>query len=125
LSGISAGSINAGVVSLFEIGQEKLMAEFIIAMTLNITTKNVYKEWPEGILYGLLHKSGIFDNSPLLDMSNAILSKFTSIKRRFAMGTDDSVDGEYVIMTEKNIPFEDTSLAIVSSASIPGFFPDR
>jgi len=100
MSGVSAGSINSAVMSLFAVGDEKLMVDFLLDITLNITTKNVYQEWPEGLLYGLLHKSGIFNDQPLLDYAQSIISKFSSIKRRLAMATDDSTDANYVIMTE-------------------------
>ena len=66
VSGVSAGSINALAVALFEKGDEMAMVEWISDKWAHLTTPDVYVDWkPAGIVTGLLTKAGIFDDSPL------------------------------------------------------------
>ena len=53
VSGVSAGSINNGIFSLFPKGQEKQMTEFGQDLVKNMDTSVIFKEWPGGIVDGL------------------------------------------------------------------------
>jgi predicted acylesterase/phospholipase RssA len=67
VSGVSAGSINSLAVSFYAPGQEEEMLEFMSNAWQSLSTDEVYKGWRLGIVEGILHESGIFDNSPLYD----------------------------------------------------------
>jgi len=43
------------------------MAEWLVNLWENITGDDVYKNWPLGILDGLLYQPGIYDTTPLKD----------------------------------------------------------
>lgn len=53
VTGVSAGAINSAGVSVFPIGKEKEMTEFLIDKLENLTTETIYKFWPGGILEGI------------------------------------------------------------------------
>lgn len=66
VTGISAGSINAGGVALFPIGEEEEMVNVLSDKWSKLTTPEVYVDWkPLGIVTGINSKSGVFDTSPL------------------------------------------------------------
>jgi predicted acylesterase/phospholipase RssA len=61
VSGVSAGAINAFAVSMFPKGQEEAMVEFLSEAWLNLTTPDVYINWP--IPYVEVRwKSGVYND---------------------------------------------------------------
>lgn len=46
VSGVSAGSLNAGFISTFEKGNEKIMMDWMVKFYDNLTTDMIWKEWP-------------------------------------------------------------------------------
>lgn len=76
VTGVSAGSINAMAVSLFEKGREMELVEWVSNAWSTLTTPKVYKDWsPLGIVTGLLSKSGVFDDSPLYTLLTGFLNE--------------------------------------------------
>jgi hypothetical protein len=53
VTGVSVGSINTISLAGWEIGKELDAADFLEKMWKEITTDQVYEEWPDGILAGL------------------------------------------------------------------------
>ena len=72
VSGVSAGALNSAGISIFKVGDEMNMSEFLVGLWGNITTKNIWKEWDEGILHGFFNESGIFDDTPLKNLLTTI-----------------------------------------------------
>lgn len=66
VTGVSAGALNAAGISLWPIGQEADMSDWLVNTWLNLTDSSVYKDWPLGIVNGVMFQSGIYNNSPLL-----------------------------------------------------------
>jgi len=66
VSGVSAGAMNTGATSIFAKGDEVKMSEFLVEFWSNITAESmIFKEWPQGILYGIFKMPGMFDDDPL------------------------------------------------------------
>ena len=65
ISGISAGSINALAISFFAPEDGVALSDWLVSTWRSLTNKDVYKEWPEGIILGFLLRPGMLDNSPL------------------------------------------------------------
>lgn len=92
---------------------------------MNMTNEKVYKSWPLGILEGLFEHSGIYDDSPLLDLVTNVLNQAGKIYKKIIVAAVDSNTGKYITFTESNTALEDMPSRIVSSASIPFVFPHR
>jgi len=72
---------------------------------------------------GVLEKSGIFDNTPLMDFLRGVFEEFSyDIKRKITVSCVDVQDGSYHLFYENTT---DIVKAITSSASIPAIFPHQ
>lgn len=65
VTGVSAGAINAGGMSIFPVGKEREMVDFLSQILENIHTDYVYDYWDGSITDGLLKYSGFFNDSAL------------------------------------------------------------
>ena len=65
VTGISAGAINTGALSVWKKDDGLAMSEWLSTTWAGLHTRDIYVEWPQGLVYGLLEKSSIFDNTPL------------------------------------------------------------
>ena len=74
VTGVSAGAINAAGISMFPVGKEREMTEFLINTLEGLTTETIYTLWPGGLLEGITDHSGIFNDDPLLKFVTDILT---------------------------------------------------
>jgi predicted acylesterase/phospholipase RssA len=125
VSGVSAGAMNSAAIALFAPEDGVEMSEFLGNFTLNLTNADVYKEWPHGYKEGLLFRSGIFDNSPLLNTITNTFKTFGSLKRKLHVAAVDANSGDYVTFDDRDTTFEDFPLRIIASGSVPFIFPHR
>ncbi len=95
-SGISAGALNTGACVLFEKGQEKDMADFLINIWQNVKASDIYKEWPLGLAASVFFYPSLYDTSPLRKF---LEGKLTTIKRKFSIGTVNADTGAFVRFT--------------------------
>ena len=100
------------------------MSEWLVDTWLSLTDDKVYVNWPNGFLQGLTTESGVFDNTPLLNLLTSFFNQFGSLKRKTVVASADVNTGEYVTFDETH-PFSDLPLLTVASASIPFIFPHR
>lgn len=100
------------------------MSQWLIDTWLSLTSDKVYVNWPKGFLDGITNESGIFDNTPLLNLVTSFFNQYGSIKRKTVVSSVDVNSGEYVVFDD-SMPFSDFPLLVVSSASIPFIFPHR
>lgn len=123
VTGISVGSLNGAGLSIFEIGQEKAAADFLVQTWKGIKGyKDIYQNYWLGPLYGLLKKSGIYDVAPLRKLLTNML-KDKKLKRQFLLGATNIREGTYDLYHEQNMePFELVD-AIMSSAAYPVLLP--
>lgn len=73
ITGVSAGAINAAGMSVWPVGQEKEMSEFMVNILQGLKTDMIYDFWPGGILEGILTQTGVLDNSPLQNFLQTIM----------------------------------------------------
>ena len=72
VTGVSAGAINAGGMSLFPVGMEKPMIDFMSELMQNLQTEYIYKYWDGPIGTGFFH-SGYFNNTPMQGFLEKVL----------------------------------------------------
>lgn len=125
VSGVSAGAMNTGGASIFKTGDEVAMSEFLVSFWGNLTEKSIVQEWPEGIIHGLLHESGLLDDSPLFNLLSEVINTAPNgVQRKFVVSAADTITGGYRTFDEST-PFEDLPTAFISSGSMPAVFPTR
>jgi len=101
------------------------MADWIVNLWRTTDTKDIWVEWPEGLLWGFFNESGIFDDTPLLNLLTTIISGAPhGVQRSIIVSTVDTTTGAYLHFDEST-PIEELPQAIISSASIPAVFPDQ
>jgi len=82
----------------------------------------LYKNWTFGPIEGLTEKSGIFNTEPLYKFITRYFKRMGSkIYRKIVVASGDANSGSYVRWNET---VSDIAKAVVSSASIPLFFPN-
>jgi len=122
VTGISIGSLNAALLSVFEIGKEKEAADFIIKNWLELKKSDFIKDWWFGLTEGLLFRSSLFDNSHMKDsMKKKLMDK--ELKRDFITGAIDFQTGDYFTWDKKSLPEQDYLDAVISSASYLAALP--
>ena len=114
-------AINAAGLAMFPPGQELEAANFLKNTWMNLNQKDIYVDWPLGIINGVLFQKGFFNNAPYIDYANYFLNNAT-FKRKFSIGAINANDGKYYTVNET------TSLTklkqyFVASAAIAGYFP--
>jgi predicted acylesterase/phospholipase RssA len=125
VSGVSAGALNAGGIGIFAVGDELNMADWLVNLWETTETKDIWVEWTEGILWGMFNESGIFDDTPLLNLLTSIISESPAgIQRKMIVSTVDTLSGAY-LQFDETTPIAELPQAIISSASIPAVFPDQ
>lgn len=123
VSGISAGSINAAGVALFDKGDELAMSEWLSQKWQHLHSSMVYENWKAGKVDGLLTKTGIYNDHPLYKMmSSYFKERGQKLRRKIVVSAVDANTGTFVNMDET---WPDLPREIVSSSSIPVLFPDQ
>ena len=56
VSGVSAGSINAALLSPWEIGDELAASEWLVDKWLSLENSSIYTEWDLGLVSGFVDK---------------------------------------------------------------------
>jgi len=77
ISGVSAGSINAGAMAGWAVGDDVNMIQWVSDMWKNLKSSDVWKDWSFGKVEGITIKGGAVDNSPLLGFLQNALKDFT------------------------------------------------
>jgi predicted acylesterase/phospholipase RssA len=119
ITGVSIGSINGALLAGYEKGQEVEAADFMVNTWLNLTQKDIYKDWSwGGVARGLLYEDALFDSSPF---KAYIKGQLSPPKRHFFVSATDASTGAEKTWDE-TLPFDDLMTAIDASSSFPGFF---
>lgn len=79
VTGVSAGAINGAAMSVWPIGQEVAMSEFIADTWMQLTDKTIYDTFFGGIVAGITFHSSIYNADPLEDFIRTTFEQFGSI----------------------------------------------
>ena len=126
ITGVSAGAINTSATAVFETGDELAMSEFLSDAWANLTSPDIWVEWPnEGPVMALFNKPGMLDTSPAINYMTELIAPYKEIKRRFTVAAVDANTGDYEVFDQTNVTFEELPQAGFSSGSIPTVFPPQ
>ena len=123
-TGVSAGSINAGMFAVWPKGKEVEMSENVSYMCTVTTPADTLAQWPghlPGPVEGLLYHKGLFDESPMTDYMNDYFGNFTDIAKKVVISAVDIESGEYTPFSNE-VGIENLGTIIRASASIPFAF---
>lgn len=97
-------------------------------MWTGLSNDQVFTKWKHlDPVYGIMHKSSFFDNTPLYDYLTKIKGE-REIKKRLVVSAVDANSGAFIHMLphEMNQTNNDHIISsVVGSGSIPFFFPPR
>lgn len=124
VTGVSVGSINAGAVTLHDIGEEKAAVDWMYDLWSVLKASDVYENWPWGYIQGFTYEEGLWNNQPLRDFLTARLKDFKEEKvyRKTNIIAVDFDTGE-VVRYNETTPFQQLPNTVVASASMPFAFP--
>jgi len=132
-TGISAGSIIASGMALFDMGEEEAMGQFLVDSVLNFTNipapASVYKPWR--FSFQALTKSGLYNTQPEYDTLFAMFTNSgkTLGNRAFTIGATNDVTGTLTLFDETTVRNADGTLnttkwatGVRASSAVPGAF---
>ena len=125
ITGVSAGSINTGAMSVFPKEDTEHMLQVISDTWSSLTSGDLYKQW--NVITreagGLVSHSGIYNTDPLLKFIRKFFADHGGkIHRKITVSGVDVNTGSYHLWDETA---SDVPKAIVSSSSIPFIFPNQ
>lgn len=124
VTGVSAGSLAAAIMQTYDYGDEQNMSQYMTELVTSLTKQSIFKDWPGGVLEGLLSRRGLFDTTPLSTLIyERILHRPFVSTRRLIIGATSAETGEMVYWRDTNSNRSVIHDAIMASASIPGVFP--
>jgi predicted acylesterase/phospholipase RssA len=123
LQGVSVGSINAAMLAVNNRGDEKRTIAWMEAIWRDCEGKDAWKLWDTWGLLGGFWKASLLDTSPFADRMHRQFDK-EQLLRPLLIPAVDMNTGKTIIFDENSMKTgHDIAESIISSASIPGFFP--
>ena len=96
ITGVSAGAINTAATSVFAVGDEVKMSEFVSDTWASLTTEDIWVQWPEGPVRAVAKERGLVDDSPALAFITKVLAPFEKLSdRRFTVAAVNVDSGVY------------------------------
>ena len=123
-TGVSAGSINASMFSVWPKGSEVEMSENVSYMCTITTPGDTLAMWDgpfPGPVNGLLFHKGLFDESPMTNYMDDYFKDFDGIKKKVVISAVDVESGVYTPFDE-SVGIENLGTIVRASASIPFAF---
>ena len=123
-TGVSAGSINAGMMSVWPKGKEVEMSENVSYMCTKTTPADTMAQWPgilPGPVEGLLYHKGLMDESPMTAYLNDYFKDFPGIQKKVVLSAVDVESGLYHPFDE-SVGIGNLGTVIRASTSIPFAF---
>ena len=125
ITGVSAGAINTAGTAVFETGDELNMTEFLSDAWANLSSPDIWVNWPEGPVKSLFTEQGMLDTSPAVEFLTQLVAPYSEIKRRFTVSAVDVNTGDYEVFDQSNTTFEELPQVCFASGSIPTVFPPQ
>ena len=124
VTGISTGALNSGGVSMFPMGQEPQMAQFLKSVWLNLNgSKSVFEDWNVlGIPYAVISEPSLYTTQPLRETLTKLFVQ--GIHRNVTIGATNLNTGLFGNFNE-SVGNANIIEAIMCSAAPPLFFPPQ
>jgi hypothetical protein len=120
VSGISAGAINAAVMSHYPIGAEQDFVGNMTEFWNDFSSDKFYTDRPDASLLTWINQPGYYDTTPMNKTLTSLLGD-EKPTRNLIIGTTDLVSGEYISYSSHHDV--DWVAATMGSMAISGWFP--
>lgn len=108
VTGVSAGSINAGGMAGWAVGQEMEAAQWLSDTWNGMSNSDVWVDWSLGKVSGALLMGGMLDDAPLLNTLQRLIDEFPEgYKRRITLAAVDVDTGDFTEFDQTNTVFSD------------------
>ena len=123
VAGVSVGSLNGSGLATYKPGDEKEAAEWILGVWNDLTSSDVFTNWPGGLVEGILDEQGIFNNTNLENFfKNKLGDRF--IEKRITIGTADMSTGTFQAYDYYSTNLtQDYVNHVLASTAMPFAFP--
>lgn len=123
IAGVSVGSLNGSGLATYKPGDEAAAAEWIYGVWNDLTSNDVFTNWPGGILEGVFDEQGIFNNTNLETFFKEKL-KDKVVQKRISIGTADMNTGTYQAYDYFNTTLTQQYVDhVLASTAMPFAFP--
>ena len=123
IGGVSVGALNGSGLGTYLPGNETAAAEWLFGVWNDVTEKDVFTNWPGGILEGLFLKQGVFDNSNLFQFFREKLAG-KEILKKISLGVADMDTAKYVSCDYNYTALTDGYVDdVIASTAMPLAFP--
>jgi len=124
VTGISTGALNSGGVSMFAMGQEVEMAQFLKSVWLSLNgSASVFENWNAlGIPYAVIGEPSLYTTQPLRSTLTKLFTQ--GIHRNVTIGATNLNTGLFGNFNE-SVGSANIIEAIMCSAAPPFFFPPQ
>ena len=119
VTGVSIGSVNAATIGMFEKGREKEAFDLLKDYWSDLSTDQIFVEWPHWGPIAGLWKNSVFDSTPLHTRVNTRL--LNPMRRKVAFQSVNINDGK-VYSFDENFDPKLQGESVAASASIPVAF---
>lgn len=101
-------------------GQEKEAYDFLYEFWDNLSTQEIYKSWPEGLVLAFFKEKGLFSTEPLEDLIRQTIAP--GLKRKFSLAATNADLNRYDRFNE-SYSLEQIIQIARGSAAVPVIFP--
>lgn len=107
-------------MSLFPVGMERDAYAFLYDFWDTLSTQEIYKNWPEGIVLAFFEEYGLFSTEPLEELIARTIAP--GLKRRFSLAAVNADTARYDRFNE-TLSVQEIKEAARGSAAVPVVFP--
>ena len=121
ITGISLGAFNGAILSTFPLGQEKQAVTIIENFWSTLQGKEIYKNWPLGVVEGFLTKESLYNNSVEFKKLESYF-KDKKLYRSLFIGATNAVTAEYEYFDNEILEKYGIAGAIMATSALPPLF---
>jgi len=90
ISGVSMAAVNAFIMGMHPVGDEKTAVNEMLKFWGELTEDKVYKNWNFGVIEGFLMRSGLYNNEPFSRTIQQLRNRYNhTFKRKFSISMTD------------------------------------
>jgi predicted acylesterase/phospholipase RssA len=90
ISGVSMAAINAFIMGMHAIGDEKTAINELLRFWGELNEDKVYENWSFGVIEGFLTRSGLYNNEPFTKTIQKLRNNYNhTFKRNFSISMTD------------------------------------
>lgn len=122
VTGVSGGAVNAAILASFPAGQETAAVSRMQTFWENSSAQRLWKDWPAGLIEGLMFKGGLYNNKPLLNFLATEMADIAPSQRFIDIGLTNILTGMYTDFQAGDLTGQELVDVMLGSFDYAGFF---